>query len=295
VLDEPLNRQYFTLQTEAVGPIFNRIWDRPGSSYAQRIKHTIEPFVRIEWTSSIDEIDRIIQSDGTDYVVGGATRYGYGISNRVYAKRGTDASGQTQEILSIGLAQSYYTDELLAQNDRDYASSSTGSPPSRFSPVSLSLRATPSDSWDATVRAEFDSRHRELRTLSLSGRVDWADYLQTSAQWSQRFFVEDLPGFEASRVNRDLYVSTAAQMRNSRLGGAFSFNFDATRMRLLQQRLTGFYNAQCCGVALEYQTFDFSRVSGARVPTDRRFLVSFTLAGLGNFSPFSGAMDNVPR
>jgi hypothetical protein len=50
ILDESLNRQYFSAQAEMVGPIFNRIWDRPGSTYAQRVKHTIEPFLRIERT-----------------------------------------------------------------------------------------------------------------------------------------------------------------------------------------------------------------------------------------------------
>jgi LPS-assembly protein len=295
VLDESLNRQYFTMQAEMAGPILNRIWDRPGSTYAQRIKHTIEPFLRVERTSSIDDFNRIIQSDGTDYVVGGATRYAYGINNRIYAKRGQGPSGRVEEIVSVGLNQSYYTDALLAQNDLEYSSSSTGSPASRFSPVSLSVRATPGDAWDATLRAEIDSRHRELRTLSFTSRVRWTDYVNTEAQWSQRFFIAGLSGFSDGRVSRDLSVSTGARTSNNRVGGGYSINYDARRLRVLQQKLSGFYNAQCCGIALEYQAFNFGGVSGAGVPADRRFFVSFTLAGLGNFSPFSGAMENVPR
>jgi hypothetical protein len=31
------------------------------------------------------------------------------------------------------------------------------------------------------------------------------------------------------------------------------------------------------------------------VPADHRFFLSFTLAGLGNFSPFNGALSGVPR
>jgi len=43
-----------------------------------------------------------------------------------------------------------------------------------------------------------------------------------------------------------------------------------------------------------------ARVSAARhsiigIPADHRFFLSFTLAGLGNFSPFNGAMSGVPR
>ena len=31
------------------------------------------------------------------------------------------------------------------------------------------------------------------------------------------------------------------------------------------------------------------------LPADHRFFLSFTLAGLGNFSPFNGALSGVPR
>jgi hypothetical protein len=31
------------------------------------------------------------------------------------------------------------------------------------------------------------------------------------------------------------------------------------------------------------------------VPSDHRFFLSFTLAGLGNFSPFNGGLSGVPR
>ena len=45
---------------------------------------------------------------------------------------------------------------------------------------------------------------------------------------------------------------------------------------MLQQRITGFYNAQCCGVAFEYQTYNYGGVSSFVVPSDHRFFLSFT-------------------
>jgi hypothetical protein len=50
-------------------------------------------------------------------------------------------------------------------------------------------------------------------------------------------------------------------------------------------------------VAFEYQAFSFGGITsvGGVVPTDHRFFLSFTLGGLGSFSPFSGAMGGVPR
>jgi hypothetical protein len=45
--------------------------------------------------------------------------------------------------------------------------------------------------------------------------------------------------------------------------------------------------AQCCGVQVGFQKFHL--VSSAPIPSDRRFNVSFVLAGLGTFSNFFGA------
>ena len=56
--------------------------------------------------------------------------------------------------------------------------------------------------------------------------------------------------------------------------------------QFLQQRYFAYYNAQCCGVLMEYQTFNFT---GLTIPQDRRFNISFTLAGIGTFSNFLGA------
>jgi hypothetical protein len=81
--------------------------------------------------------------------------------------------------------------------------------------------------------------------------------------------------------------------RDNRFGSSYSTNYDVVQSRFTQQRINGYYNAQCCGIAFEYQRFNYP--SAAAVPPDNRFFMSFTLAGLGNFSPFSGALGNIPR
>ena len=75
-----------------------------------------------------------------------------------------------------------------------------------------------------------------------------------------------------------------------------SFSYDVTRGQMLNQRISGFYNSQCCGIAFDYQTFSYGGVTSIyAIPSDHRFFLSFTLAGLGNFSPFNGAMSGIPR
>jgi hypothetical protein len=50
--------------------------------------------------------------------------------------------------------------------------------------------------------------------------------------------------------------------------------------------------AQCCGLQLELQKFDYP--DGFGYPSDVRFNVGFTLAGLGTFSNFFGALGGQP-
>jgi hypothetical protein len=58
----------------------------------------------------------------------------------------------------------------------------------------------------------------------------------------------------------------------------------------LNQSIVAHYNTQCCGIAIEYQRFNFGTRQGqAGVPKDRRFNLSFTLAGIGTFSDLFGA------
>ncbi len=64
----------------------------------------------------------------------------------------------------------------------------------------------------------------------------------------------------------------------------------------LQQRYAAFYNAQCCGIAVEYQTFNFAgSFAGLGITQDKRFNLSFTLAGIGTFSNLFGAFGGQGR
>ena len=65
---------------------------------------------------------------------------------------------------------------------------------------------------------------------------------------------------------------------------------------MVQQQISVFYNSQCCGIAMQYQTYNYgTQRRSRRLPADHRFYLSFTLAGLGNFSPFNGALGSTPH
>jgi LPS-assembly protein len=295
-----ISRQYFDFQTQLVGPVFARIFDTPENRYAQRFKHSIEPFFNLQRLTAIDQYARIVKLDGVDQVIGKTTRYTYGLNNRFYAKRmeGSSTAATAREIASVTIGQTYYTDARAAQFDASYSTSFTGVQllPSNFSPISIQTRIAPTLQSSGTFRAEYDTQFGAFRQLGADATIVLPDRLQSTVGWSQRRFIKGLPGFnDPSQLTHFLNQSTVLRTKSNRFGALYSFNYDARLNSFLQQRIMGYYNAQCCGFTVEYQTFDLSGLAGlVPVTQDRRFNVSFTLAGIGSFSNFFGALGGTP-
>ncbi len=288
---EGIGRQYVDLTARITGPVFNRIFNTTGGGYAEKFKHVVEPTLVVQRISAIDSFDRFVKLDGADYVVGNVTRFSYGLNNRLYAKKNV-----SREILSLIVGQTYYSDENASRYDRNYQSSFSGTIPSRFSPVSVQVRTSPTERIQGEFRTEWDHTVNAFRTFAATGVVN-RDSLQLSAGWSQRRYLPDLPGFD-DEARADHYLNASASVRGprNRVGGTYSFNYDLRRDSFLQQRYLAYYNAQCCGFAVEYQTFNFvGGFAGLPIPQDRRFNISFTLAGIGSFSNVLGAFGGQGR
>ena len=291
-VNEGIFRQYFDLQSTITGPVFMKIWDTPNSGYAERFKHLIEPTVTVQRATAINNFNQIVKLEGTDMVVGSVTRLGYGLVNRFLARR---RQGDAREVLSVSLLQSFYTDDRASQFDRRFRTSFNGTAPSRLTPISLLVRSSPNDQINTSVRAEYDTRYGAFREISANGTLAVSDWLQTTGGWSQRRYIEELQGFNnRAQLNHYLNASTIIRSRGNRAGGIYTFNYDMLRNSFMQQRFMAYYNAQCCGISVEYQTFNFTGLRGyygrhSRMPADRRINVSFTLAGIGSFSNFFGA------
>jgi LPS-assembly protein len=282
---EAIGRRYFDFQSRITGPVFNRIFNTPGGGYAEKYKHVIEPSLTIRRTTAIDNFNRIVQLESADFETGGTTRYTYALTNRLYAKKEI-----AREILTAGISQSYYTNAAAVQFDPNVQSSHSGPSATNFTPVVFSLRASPTDRFQADFKTEWDPTAHAIRTLGATGMFN-GTWLQASGTWSQRRVIPSLPGFDNPLLaDHSLGGTTSLRQRSNRMGGTYSFNYDIRRDTFLQQRYLAYYNAQCCGVVVEYQTWNYVGNPYARVPTDRRFNVSFSLAGIGTFSNFFGAL-----
>lgn len=282
-----VSRGFFDLKSKITGPSFVKVWETPNSRFAERMKHVIEPWITLQRLTAIDAFSSILQLEGTDAIVGDVTQIRYGLNNRLYAKQPTeDGPGVAREILNVSIMQSYYSDPSASEFDRSFRTSFNKTPPNHFSPISLTVRTAPTRELSGSMRAEYDAHVRSLRTISAEGTIGIGGWMQTTAGWSQRRFIEGLIGFDDPKaLDHYLNLFTTLKTRSNNLGGLYSFNYDMLRERYLQQRFLVYYNAQCCGISFEFQSFNFEGL-GARVPitSDRRFNITFTLAGLGTFA-----------
>lgn len=279
--EEPLWRKYFDVRASAVGPVFTRIFDTPNNGYASKFKHVIEPNVSFQRISFIENFDQIVKLDSFDTIYGGSSTWQYGLTNRVLAKR--TSNNQARELLNVSVSQTYYADPRASQFDASYSSSYLIRPPSNYSPVLVNTVVSPTEQVSANLRLEYDHEVDEISSLRLAGSYGWKDAALITSGWSQRRVTE---------TRKDNYWNAGGTFRllNGRVGGAFAFDYDFARDYLMQQRYVGYYHAQCCGFTVEFQRYNFALFDPRfPVPSDTRFNVSVTLAGVGTFSNLLGA------
>jgi hypothetical protein len=108
--------------------------------------------------------------------------------------------------------------------------------------------------------------------------------------WSRQAYATTTSTGSVTNANNVVQTLADFKLKESRFGGIVNFVYDISKSILVNQRYVGFYNAQCCGVSFEYQAYDYpNQPNQFLLPHDRRFNMSFTLAGVGSFSNFFGA------
>jgi len=281
-LDEGVERHFFEFATAITGPVFTKIFNTPGSSYAQKWKHVIEPTLTITRRTLIDNLLNIVRLESYDQTPGGDTQYVYGLSSRLYAKKES-----SREILSASLQQTYYTKEIAASVDPNYASNQQ--PPGNFSPLALQVHVSPTTITDATMRAEFDSKSQAMTQFALNGGMALG-WTVVNAGWSLSRTIPVNPSLPITTASHFLNAMAITRRPGNGWSGAYGFNYDMKNKDFMNQRFIAHYNTQCCGLAIEYQKYNFgTRAGTVGVPTDHRFNLSFTLAGIGTFSDLFGA------
>jgi len=292
-VDAPISRRFVEMSAEVNGPTLVRIWDAPKASYAQRFRHSIEPFFNVTYRSAISNFDLIPKLEGADNTVGNATSYGYGVSTRFYAKKTVDGPRAIpREVITASLKQSYFSDARSILSDATQRSRNI-EPTSHFSPVQLLVRTSPFGNINGTFRTDYDGRYSRFR--SFSADAGWEEpRLSLLAGWSNARFRPDTRadrlGQNAIRPSQYFNSDLNLRFQNNRYGVIHQVNWDVKTQSLLQHRIASYYNAQCCGFSAEYQFIDLTRIATSAVPKDSRFHFSVTLGGVGNVSNIFGAL-----
>ncbi len=293
-IEVPITRTYGDMRVEVVGPVFSRVFN-PQNAIADRMKHVIEPNISMERRTTIENEQFIPTRAGAyDRIVGGTTQMNYGLTNRLLVRKdapGEPQSGAPREFMSVSVRQSYYTNEKASSADNSYGYGYSYRSPNAFSPISLTARATPTDPLVVDYRVEYDpvpanDTSPRLLGMSLNGTLR-AERADVTGGWTRQAYAS---------VDRTIppnnYVHGGATLRfaGNKYGGNVTYNYDIARSTLLNHRYVAFYNAQCCGISVEYQAFNYPPdLNRFYLPKDRRFNMSFTLAGVGSFSNFFGA------
>ena len=298
ILDESLSRRYFEGQIVVTGPTFARIFQTPALKFAQRWKHVIEPTLTVGKTSAIDVRERVITDfDTGDFAVGGVTRMNYALTNRLYAKRGEGTAGTVREVASLTVAQSYYANaELAALDQLAKDPSKLYLPTSNFTPIDIGARLTPTDAVSFDFRTTYEKVTDTFRAVSAGTRVRLGARTDLNAAWSKTRQPKDSPYANAPYYNSHS-INGAFTLRSDRnvYGGSYRADYDLANTSFINQSLTAYYNPQCCGVAIEYSRSNLPSFGGVQGKVyDRRFNLSFTLAGIGSFSDFFGAFGADP-
>ena len=289
-IEVPITRRYADMRLDVVGPVFSRVFN-PNNAIADRLKHIIEPSYSVQRRSRIASQDFIPRTSGAyDTIVGDTTQLSYGLANRFLVRKGgspEEQGGSARELLTVNLRQTYYTDERASQFDPSFSYGTGFRKPSPFSPVSLTARATPTIPVGIDFRLEYDPTSQAERKLLGFGlnSVMRTRMIESTTGWSRSAFGSASNGSSTNQFNQ----GTSLKFRDGRYGGTVTFNYDIGRSMLNNQRYVAFYNSQCCGVQFEFQEYDYSGNRNILVAKDRRFNMSFTLAGVGSFSNFFGA------
>ena len=288
-IEEAITRRYADLRADIVGPVFSRVFT-PNNGFAERIKHIVEPTFSVQRRTTIQDQGRVPQVGGAyDTVIGGTTQLTYGLANRFLVRKpaieGTQA-GSPQELLNVSVRQTYYSDATASRYDPAYGNNQ-GRPASPYSPITVSARAMPTQPMAVDFRLDYDPRSdAEFKVIGygLNG-VFRTNMLESTAGWSKQNYGTARNGLS----NNNLSQSTLLRLGGGKYGGTVSFNYDIARSILNNHRYIAFYNAQCCGISFEYMAYNYARSTNLPINKNRRFNMSFTLAGVGSFSNFFGA------
>ncbi len=236
---------------------------RPASRWLERLRHTLEPDVRYEFTPDRDQ-SRLPVFDVRDRI-DARNRISYGLVSRLIGRwRGEDGRAVYHEFLYLRLSQEYDIREsrrsLLDPTDerRPFSSLRT----------EMILRPNAESLLDLDFRYDPDAARQRLSTFNLLGRYRDGRGNGISAEYRYaRNLVEYVDATLEVSLFRPVYLD-------------YRHRFDLRDTKRLENTLELEYRSQCWSLFLTLQDRE----------GDRSVMVTFELAGLGRVGSLGGSL-----
>jgi len=263
-------------KVDLIFPSIARIFNRK-TIFGDKLKHVIEPRVRYDYVTGVPDFNNTLLFDPSDLLTN-TREMQFGLTNRIYAKRGNTVS----EIFSWDLSSKYYFDPtfggaLIPGQRNVFASELNLSGFSfldgrrRTSPIVSTLRASPILGLSLAWQGDYDPDTQRIVNSSVSANVRFHRYFITA-------------GSDQIRPNPDIappanqFRSTFGFGDNNRKGwnAAFSMVYDY-RSSLLEYGIAQVtYNTSCCGFSMQVRRLDFGTVA------ENQYLASFSIANVAS-------------
>jgi LPS-assembly protein len=308
-------RNYADLDLDFRAPALAKIF-RHGDG-TPWFKHVIEPYVEYRRVKGIDDFDRTPQIDERD-MIADTNEVEYGVTNRFFVKRktGDDSAPQTHELLNLTVAQKYFFDPTFggalqpgqrnqffpvntlsgfafAGADRD------------VSPLNLKARLYPVQNLYADLRLDYDTRFHSIRDLIVGTGFTKSIFSLGQTWYYTRRIVDDkllndkLAFDPTTFPGNQFDFSAFVGKRGRGPYGAFNISYDFRDQNFdgspRDPHFIGFTTVtgwawDCCGFEIQRTTYNFG------IRNESRFVVAFTLKGIGTFGSQNGApLYGLPR
>jgi len=181
IIDEPLHMNYNTAKLTLKGPSFYKIFETQSS----RIKHLIEPEIKISISTKVDEAERekIIPIDRFDYPL--SSFASFSLNSRLF-KKSKKEDGSPREFFTYTLTQKFYFDPEIASRYRTIDTGDESIYP-EFSELTNSFRYKPVKDlfFDITLAYNYYLKKFQRANLTLgysnlnsplNGRITYSKY-----------------------------------------------------------------------------------------------------------------------
>ena len=269
VVAEPLLSTNYSISTELIGPVFNRVFY--GADGSPKLKHIIEPAVRYQYDSPVSASDRIITLTGYFFRF---HQLDYSLTNRFLIKQ----DGMPREVFTFGVSQTFYLAPEESPLQR-YSEFFEGETP-RFSDINGYMRFYPSHKYSLDISTSYNPYQKVFPSLHMAVNLGtWGDPVVCSVNW----FKGTNPYYKDEIYDRhQISFMGGVTLRKLNLEAFTMLDYNIKEREMLFSLFSLVYHYQCLDFKVDLKIFYF------REKPETQFRVSFGLGNIGKTTKILG-------